>query len=184
MNTDDNILAPAPRTDEISIDGREVVPVTLLTGFLGSGKTTLLNRILNGQHGLKIGVLVNDFGAINIDAELIEGLEENTIRLTNGCVCCEIRDDLVLSLEELLKKEREVDYVILEASGVSDPEGIIMTFLDRRYKNLMRIDSITCVIDAEAVFKDGDNEEMNMLKLRQIGFADMVILNKVDLDCT
>ena len=81
------ILAPAPRTGPITIEGRKPVPVTLLTGFLGSGKTTLLNRILNGQHGLRVGVLVNDFGAINIDAELVDGVEENTISLTNGCVC-------------------------------------------------------------------------------------------------
>lgn len=177
----DPILSPAPRTEPINIPGRDPIPITLLTGFLGSGKTTILNRILNGNHGLRVGVLVNDFGAINIDAELIEGLEENTIRLTNGCVCCEIRDDLVNSLEQLLTREDKIDYVILEASGVADPEGIVMTFLDHRYKDLLRIDSITCIIDAEGVFRDGENENLNMLKLRQIGFADMVVLNKVDL---
>jgi G3E family GTPase len=177
----DSILAPAPRTEPITIEGREPVPVTLLTGFLGSGKTTLLNRILNGQHGLRVGVLVNDFGAINIDAELVDGVEENTISLTNGCVCCEIRDDLVNSLEQLLTREDVIDYVILEASGVADPEGIVMTFLDQRYRQLLRLDSITCIIDAEAVFSDGDNEALNMLKLRQISFADLVVLNKVDL---
>ena len=166
------ILAPAPRTDPIVIEGRDPVPVTLLTGFLGSGKTTLLNRILTGQHGLRVGVLVNDFGAINIDAELVDGIEENTISLTNGCVCCEIRDDLVNSLEQLLTRKDAIDYVILEASGVADPEGIVMTFLDQRYEKLLRLDSITCIIDAEAIFADGDNEALNMLKLRQIGFAD------------
>ena len=175
------ILAPAPRTEPIAIEGREPVADTLLTGFLGSGKTTLLNRILNGEHGLRVGVLVNDFGAINIDAELVDGVEENTISLTNGCVCCEIRDDLVNSLEELLMREEAVDYVILEASGVADPEGIVMTFLDQRYEQLLRLDSITCIIDTEAIFTDGDNEALNMLKLRQIGFADLVVLNKVDL---
>jgi G3E family GTPase len=175
------ILAPAPRTDPIVIEGRDPVPVTLLTGFLGSGKTTLLNRILTGQHGLRVGVLVNDFGAINIDAELVDGIEENTISLTNGCVCCEIRDDLVNSLEQLLTRKDAIDYVILEASGVADPEGIVMTFLDQRYEKLLRLDSITCIIDAEAIFTDGDNEALNMLKLRQIAFADLVILNKVDL---
>ncbi|QDU44849.1 Putative metal chaperone YciC [Symmachiella dynata] len=175
------ILAPAPRTEPLVIPGRDPVPVTLLTGFLGAGKTTLLNRILNGQHGLRVGVLVNDFGAINIDAELIDGIEENTINLTNGCVCCEIRDDLVNSLEQLLTRTETIDYVILEASGVADPEGIVMTFLDQRYEKLLRLDSITCLVDAEGIFADGDNEALNMLKLRQIGFADLVVLNKVDL---
>ena len=180
MLDDTQILAPAPRTEPVAIPGSDPIPVTLLTGFLGAGKTTLLNRILNGEHGLRVGVLVNDFGAINIDAELVDGMEENTISLTNGCVCCEIRDDLVNSLEQLLTRADTVDYVILEASGVADPEGIVMTFLDHRYEKLLRLDSITCIIDAEAVFADGDNEAVNMLKLRQIGFADLVVLNKVD----
>jgi len=177
----DPILAPAPRTEPLAIPGRNPVPVTLLTGFLGAGKTTLLNRILNGEHGLRVGVLVNDFGAINIDAELVAGVEQNTINLTNGCVCCEIRDDLVNSLEQLLTREEAVDYVILEASGIADSEGIVMTFLNPRYEGLLRLDSITCIIDAVGIFADGDNERLNLLKLRQIGFADMVVLNKTDL---
>jgi len=177
----DNILAAAPRTDTIQIPGRAPLPVTLLTGFLGAGKTTLLNRILSGNHGLRVGVLVNDFGAINIDAELIEGIEENTISLSNGCICCEIREDLVTSLETMLKRGDAIDYVILEASGVSDPESIVMTFLDRRYDKLLKLDSITCIVDAEAVFAHADNPAVTSLKMRQIANADLVILNKVDL---
>ena len=126
-------------------------------------------------------MLVNDFGAINIDAELVAGVEKNTISLTNGCVCCEIRDDLVNSLEQLLTREEAVDYVILEASGIADSEGIVGTFLNPRYEGLLRIDSITCIIDAVGIFADGDNERLNLLKLRQIGFADLLVLNKTDL---
>ena len=181
MEQPEPVLAPAPRTDPIEIPGRDPVPVTLLTGFLGAGKTTLLNRILTEDHGLRVGVLVNDFGDINIDAALVEGVEDNTISLANGCICCELRDDLVQSLESLLTNTTEIDYVIVEASGVAEPSGIVLTFLDHRYERLFRLDGITCLVDAEGIFRYDNDDQLNMLKLRQIGFADLVVLNKTDL---
>jgi len=156
------------------------VPLTILTGFLGAGKTTLLNHILTGEHGLKVGILVNDFGSINIDAELVVDVKDGMISLANGCVCCQIRDDLLASVAELIDRDDPVDYVILEASGVADPAGIYMTFVDSAYSNKIRLDSVTCVVDADQVFSY-DDPDLAKLKLRQIGFADLVILNKVDL---
>jgi len=104
--------------------------VTILGGFLGAGKTTLLNRILSHYNGLRAAVLVNDFGALNIDAQLISNIEENgTISLTNGCICCTIRDDLLTETVRLLQRPSPPEYIIVEASGVSNPMTIIQTFL-------------------------------------------------------
>src|SRR5271169_701736 len=109
---------------EIIVDNGKTVPLTLLTGFLGAGKPTLLNRLLTGNHGLRVAVLVNDFGSINIDAELIVGVDNNMMSLSNGCVCCQIRDDLIESVAALVARPEGVEYVLLEASGVADPSGI------------------------------------------------------------
>ena len=152
----------------------------MLTGFLGAGKTTLLNRILTGDHGLRIAVLVNDFGSINIDADLVVGVESDgdIISLANGCVCCNVRDDLVTAVTQMMTRPEQPEYILLEASGVAEPSGIALTFMDEGLRDRIRLDSIMCVVDAEQVFAV---PEMMELKLRQIAFADMLILNKVDL---
>lgn len=167
------------------------VPLTILTGFLGAGKTTLLNRILQGDHGLSIAVLVNDFGSVNIDADLVVGIKDNVMTLTNGCTCCSLRDDLVQTVLETLDRPDTPDYIVLEASGVAEPAGITMAFTAASLRDRIRLDSVTCVLDAEQVLGDtwrapdaltrpGSTDTMG-LKLMQIACSDMVVMNKVDL---
>ena len=158
--------------------GLPAIPVTVLTGFLGAGKTTLMNRILNGDHGLRVAVLVNDFGSLNIDAELIVGVESDVISLANGCICCTIRDDLIETTMQTINRPERPEYILLEASGVADPSAIMLTFGADCFRDRIRLDSIICVVDAEQVLAV---PELMELKIRQMAFADLNILNKVDL---
>ncbi|MGK7941599.1 MAG: GTP-binding protein [Crocosphaera sp.] len=154
------------------------MPVTIITGFLGSGKTTLLNQILQNKDNLKIAVLVNEFGDINIDEQLLISVESDMIELGNGCICCTINDGFVNTVYQVLEREEKIDYLVIETTGLADPFPIIMTFLSTELKFLTRLDAIITVVDAAAFdAKHFDSDAA----LRQIRYADMVILNKIDL---
>ena len=155
------------------------IPVTIIGGFLGAGKTTLLNHILNENHGLRAAVLVNDFGVINIDAKLIIGVEDETINLANGCICCNIRDDLIGACLGLLQRPDPPDYLIIETSGVSNPLQIANTFLLPELQSILALDSILCVVDCEQ-FLVLPAESADLARI-QIASADILILNKTDL---
>ena len=154
------------------------MPVTIITGFLGSGKTTLLNQILQNKDNLKIAVLVNEFGDINIDEQLLISVESDMVELDNGCICCTINDSLVDAVYRVLEREEKVDYLVIETTGLADPLPIILTFLDAELKFLTRVDAVVTVVDAAAFdAKHFDSDAA----LSQIRYGDMVILNKIDL---
>ena len=161
-------------------DLKEPVPVTIISGFLGAGKTSLLNHILNADHGLRVAVLVNDFGEINIDAELVSGVSgESTINLSNGCICCSIRDDLLEATVQLIQDPNPPEYIVVETSGVSDPEAVSLTFMAVELQSRTRVDSVLTVVDAEQIYQV--NEKHRRLAVDQIAMADIVVLNKLDL---
>ncbi len=155
------------------------VPVTILTGFLGAGKTSLINRILRSDHGLRLAVMVNDFGTVNIDTELVVGVEGETISLANGCICCTIRDDLAMAALNLAQRQPPPEHILIETSGVSDPFAVAQTFLLPQLQTLFRLDSIITIVDAEQVTTLRGAQES--LAMDQITAADIVVLNKIDL---
>jgi len=156
------------------------LPVTIVSGFLGSGKTTLLNRILNGQHGLKIAVMVNDFGAINIDSQLVVSATQKTINLANGCICCTVENDLIEQLQKLLRlREGRPEHILIETSGVSDPGKVINTLRYPVFRQQLNIETVITLVDAEQFLSlEGERKSLAM---GQLSVADLVVLNKVDL---
>jgi G3E family GTPase len=155
------------------------IPVTVLTGYLGAGKTTLLNRILSEDHGKKYAVIVNEFGEIGIDNDLIVGADEEVFEMNNGCVCCTVRGDLIRVVAGLMKRKGQFDGIIIETTGLADPGPVAQTFfVDDEVKAKTKLDSVTTVVDAKHVLlRLSDSHEA----AEQIAFADQIVLNKTDL---
>ena len=160
------------------------IPVTVLTGYLGAGKTTLLNRILAEDHGQRYAVIVNEFGEIGIDHELITRVDEELFEMNNGCICCTVRGDLIRTLHSLLltmntPAQRPLDAIIIETTGLADPGPVAQTFfVDPQLRSRTRLDGITTLVDARHVMaRLADSREA----VEQIAFADQIVLNKTDL---
>jgi G3E family GTPase len=155
------------------------IPVTVLTGYLGAGKTTLLNRILSEPHGKKYAVIVNEFGEIGIDNDLVVGADEEVFEMNNGCICCTVRGDLIRIIETLMKRKGRFDAIIVETTGLADPAPVAQTFfVDQDVQDKARLDAVVTVADAKwlaARLKDAPEAK------NQIAFADVILLNKTDL---
>src|SRR4051812_24559485 len=155
------------------------IPVTLLTGYLGAGKTTLLNRILSEPHGQKFAVIVNEFGEIGIDNDLVVGADEEVFEMNNGCICCTVRGDLVRIIDGLMRRKGKFDAIILETTGLADPAPVAQTFfVDENVGRKTRLDAVVTVADAKWLqerLKDAPEAK------NQIAFADVIIINKTDL---
>ncbi|MEL7035731.1 MAG: GTP-binding protein [Cyanobacteria bacterium J06592_8] len=161
-------------------DSKQGLPVTIITGFLGSGKTTLLNHILSNQDGVKTAVLVNEFGEIGIDNELIVTTDEDNtmVELSNGCVCCTINEDLVNAVYKVLERPEKVDYMVVETTGLADPLPVALTFLGTELREMTRLDSIITMVDCANFSLDLFNSEAAQ---SQIAYGDIIVLNKTDL---
>ena len=157
----------------------EKIPVTVLTGYLGAGKTTLLNRILSEPHGKRYAVIVNEFGEIGIDNELVVGADEEVFEMNNGCICCTVRGDLIRIIEGLMRRKGKFDGIIVETTGLADPAPVAQTFfVDENVGRKTRLDAVITVADAKWLkdrLKDAPEAK------NQIAFADVILINKTDL---
>src|SRR5438045_5937560 len=155
------------------------IPVTVLTGYLGAGKTTLLNRILSEPHGKKYAVIVNEFGEIGIDNELVVGADEEVFEMNNGCICCTVRGDLIRIIEGLMRRTGKFDAIIVETTGLADPAPVAQTFfVDENVGRRTKLDAVVTVGDAtwlKARLKDAPEAK------EQIAFADVILRNNTDL---